>query len=296
MVCFVINLKVSGMSRQVIDSVTYRVLRQGRAEDRELIVLEGQPYYCSTGTSVASCELLKPDWRQGIWMPFEGVEERGRLMKSSEGRSTDALERFVKTNIEAMRANGELNDVDILALVKSNYLDPKHGVSVRDVIQDIASELGRYATVEKLGVSLAISRPAQGSLLHRLSQKLAVHQRELELANKAVYTIDVDAVDGQSISQLNAWLDRQRQLTVSDVGAESRLSNQADGHSRAGQSVAEIYRIHSGFFSLTYHRIKRLDDQAALAYLQQRHSNKANQSKPRGATEVTLDEFNTLVP
>lgn len=158
-----------GKVAQVLDpeTMTYSQTIEEVLETRKIIVVDGVPFYHSTGSSEDKNEILSPTWRQHLWMPFFGVdcstEKAGHLCKLGSlfnERDIHAFEAEVLsilgTLIQAEPALSESLRELVLEKYNVSKDDPNY-LDDRMVREALAAQLTRFGTFEAMLVSMRMA-------------------------------------------------------------------------------------------------------------------------------------------
>jgi hypothetical protein len=148
-----------------INSIIYKDEKsEGVSENRTLIVVNGVPFYSSTGTSVDRETIVGPSWRAHLWMPFVGVETssklEGKLIKlgGKLGNKTNEFENQIKkilsTVLQGMEEHVRKGALQSLLIEKyRDYPD----LDDEMILSDLAQQLTRFGTFEAMIISMNIS-------------------------------------------------------------------------------------------------------------------------------------------
>lgn len=158
-----------GKVAQVLDpeTMTYSQTIEEVLETRKIIVVDGVPFYHSTGSSEDNNEILSPTWRQHLWMPFFGVDDStekvGHLCKLGSlfnERDIHAFEAEVLSILGTLiQAEPALSE-SLRELVLEKYnVSKDHPIYLDDrmVLEALAAQLTRFGTFDALFLSMRMA-------------------------------------------------------------------------------------------------------------------------------------------
>jgi hypothetical protein len=236
-----------------LDALHYIVTKAGGgAETRKILVINGTPFYSSTGTSEDREEIIAPSWREHMWMPISGVDTTGHLCKLGSLYNADQLEDEIKELLISVYYSmpEESRQKTLRQLVLEKYSTPEYmndpdvnkRLDDKMILTALAGQLTRFGTVEAMIISMNIS-PQQWSsneLLKNFKEQLRQqftefnHYTEMNLptlvANaKPVKTISVNQDNitekEEAAATINAWLlkETSKTGTVVHKALEARI-------------------------------------------------------------------------
>lgn len=120
---------------------------------RKLIVINGVPFYSSSGTS-DDYSVISPAWRKNVWMPFMGYEVQGkkpgRIAKLGDNVS-ESFEAVAEKLVHDWAAT--ISDEELRLLWKPQN---RAMFGRRETLEDLSNQIKRFGAVEAFSLSMQL--------------------------------------------------------------------------------------------------------------------------------------------
>jgi hypothetical protein len=207
---------------------SYVVQAGENLSERKIMVINGIPFYSSTGTSEDREEIISATWRKNIWMPIAGVDtssgkeghlcKLGSLFKRQEREFESQLTEILTTVFISLPADLATPILPSLLQEKYNTASYLENIDNKMILNALAGQLTRFGSLEAILISMAISPEAWST--NKLLEAFMAHMNatfpslrfsvpfnpSLILHKQVVVDTDnIGALKNASI-QINDWL------------------------------------------------------------------------------------------